>query len=471
MSKSVYAIVCTVVLALAATACSDYLDITPDGQSKRTDQLSTQKGVEEAMYGVYAQLRQPSLYGKELSYSALDVMAQYFQSYGNTKVNALLDYNYSHSTLRSLFQAAWTAMYANISNANSVLNSPLVADATDYPYKIYRGEALALRAMMHFDLLRIFAPQVTVAPDASGIPYATAFSLQTPEMLTANQVYDHIVSDLTTAEQLLADEAAYEGLSPYMTMRQTHLNIHAVRALLARVLLTRGHREQALSYARQVIAESGRTLLGRNELTGAYAGVLSQSETLFGIYSATDFYETVYQDLWLATSFYSLNPTDDYQAIYDTGGATDYRLTAYYETQMTGTVRFVKLLDKYKVEGRESQRPGQMVTGINMIRLPEMYYIVAECLALGGDTEGAVKALNTVLTARGRDALAGQPTAAAIVSEVNADRRRELVGEGQQFFNMKRQNLPITTLRGAQVAPTDAVYVVPIPDIEFDYRN
>ena len=76
-----------------------------------------------------------------------------------------------------------------------------------------------------------------------------------------------------------------------------------------------------------------------------------------------------------------------------------------------------------------------------------------------------------MLTARGRDALAGQPTAAAIVSEVNADRRRELVGEGQQFFNMKRQNLPITTLRGAQVAPTDAVYVVPIPDIEFDYRN
>ena len=398
-------------------------------------------------------------------------MAQYFQSYGNTKVTRLLNYDYSHSTLRSLFQSAWTAMYANISNANSVLNSPMVAEATDYPYKIYRGEALALRAMMHFDLLRLFAQQITVTPDASGIPYATDFSLKTPEFLTAAQVYDHIVSDLTTAEQLLADEADYEGRSPYMTMRQTHLNIHAVRALLARVLLTRGDYERALGYARQVIDQSGCSLLGRNELAGAYGGVLSPRETLFGIYSATEFYETVYQDLWLSTSFYSLNPADNYPAIYEVGGATDYRLTAFYETQMTGTVRFVKLVDKYKAEGRESQRPQQLVTGINMIRLPEMYYIVAECLATGGDTEGASKALNTVLTARGREPLSGQLTAAAVISEVNADRQRELVGEGQQFFNMKRLNLPVRTLNGSQLPPSDALYVVPIPDIEYDYRN
>lgn len=454
------------------TACENYLDITPEGQVKRDDLLSTADGVEDAMYGVYSQLRDPYLYGRELSYSALDVMAQYFDSRGNNKVEALLKYDYEYSDVETMFESVWTNMYKNISNVNSILNSGFVSGATEYPAKIYRGEALGLRAFMHFDLLRLFAEQVTVNPDAEGIPYATEFSLNTPQFSKASQVYDYIIADLLKAEELLSDEAQYIGRRDYMTMRQIHFNVHAVRATLARVYLTRGDYENALKYARKVIGESGCSLLKYTELKGDMAGVLSRKEAVFGVYSTTQFYSNVYEDLWLTTSFYSLNPRTDYASTYETNGEEDFRLGAFFETQLSGTVRFIKVLDKYKVNGNESQRPADMIQGINLIRLPEMHYIAAECLVKANLFNEAADHLDAVRISRKVSAIDRSAlTASFLQNAINEERYKELIGEGQTFFNCKRQNLGIINLEGGTITPSPEVYVVPIPDIEFEYRN
>ena len=454
------------------TGCENYLDITPDGQVKRDDLLSTPEGVEDAIYGVYSQLRDPYLYGRELSYSALDVMAQYFESKGNNKVEALLKYDYDYSDVESLFEATWINMYKNISNVNSILNSGLVGSATDYPAKIYRGEALGLRAFMHFDLLRIFTEQVTVNPEAEGIPYATEFSLNTPNFSKVSQVYDYIIADLLKAEELLADEGQYIGKRDFMTMRQIHFNIHAVRATLARVYLTKGDYDNALKYANKVIAEGGRTLLKYNEIKGDVEGILSRKECIFGIQSSTDFYSNVYSDLWLSTSFYSLNPRPDYDAVYTAGGEEDYRVAAYYETQAVGSVRFVKLIDRYKVNGDEYNRPADVIQGINMIRLPEMYYIASECLMNKNLLKEAVEMLNKARASRGVTEMDVNTTTASMLADaINNERYKELVGEGQTFFNMKRHNMPITTIEGATLSASNNIYVIPIPDVEYEYRN
>lgn len=454
------------------TACENFLDITPQGQVKRDDLLSTNQGVEDAMYGVYAQMRSRSLYGAELSYSALDVMAQYFESYGNKKVEALLKYDYNYSSVESLFEGTWISMYKNISNVNSVLSCDLVKNATAYPAKIYRGEALGMRAFMHFDLLRIFTEQITLNPEATGIPYATEFSLNTPAFYTAAKVYDNILVDLLKAEELLADEGQYEGERAFMTMRQIHFNVHAVRATLARVYLTMGDYDNALKYANKVIAEGGRTLLKYNEIKGDVEGILSRKECIFGIQSSTDFYSNVYSDLWLSTSFYSLNPRPDYDAVYTAGGEEDYRVAAYYETQAVGSVRFVKLIDRYKVNGDEYNRPADVIQGINMIRLPEMYYIASECLMNKNLLKEAVEMLNKARASRGVTEMDVNTTTASMLADaINNERYKELVGEGQTFFNMKRHNMPITTIEGATLSASNNIYVIPIPDVEYEYRN
>ena len=135
--------------------------------------------------------------------------------------------------------------------------------------------------------------------------------------------------------------------------------------------------------------------------------------------------------------------------------------------------RLSKLTDTYELENKEAERPADKVLGINMIRLPEMYYIAAECL-LEKDYDEALRLFDEVLEHRGLDPLEnwGEGRNRLNMEAINSERYRELIGEGQTFFNMKRQNLTIMGVDGETVIqPSKKVYVVPVPDIENDYRN
>lgn len=461
-------------ITIAATSCEGFLDITPDGQVKRDEMLATNEGVEDALYGVYAKLRNTTLYGQEMYFSSLEIMSQTLYCYGNTGVTALGQYDYNNTTVKNVFAMIWNDMYNNISNVNSVLNAPLVDGANAYPANIYKGEALALRAMMHFDLMRLFAEQITVNPNAKGIPYATEFSLKTPDFETLAENYNHVLADLQEAERLLADEGEYENTTSFMADRQIHLNLHAVRALMARVFLTKGDKEKALEYAEKVIAQSGRQLKTKTEVINDVAGVLSKKECLFGVYFS-GFYTQVSAKLQQTISYSSLDLRGDFMEMYEKGvSGLDFRTTAYFTSvDMGGTAKYrlSKFTDIYDLQNNASARPADLIQGINMIRLPEMYYIAAECL-LDKDYPKALDYFNEVVTNRGLDALSGEGEETLTQEVINTERYKEMIGEGQTFFNMKRQNLSIPSYdNSVTYRPEDGIYVVPIPDSEYENRN
>ena len=461
-------------ITIAATSCEGFLDITPDGQVKRAEMLATNEGVEDALYGVYAKLRNTTLYGQEMYFSSLEIMSQTLYCYGNTGVTALGQYDYNNTTVKNVFAMIWNDMYNNISNVNSVLNAPLVDGANAYPANIYKGEALALRAMMHFDLMRLFAEQITVNPNAKGIPYATEFSLKTPDFETLAENYNHVLADLQEAERLLADEGEYENTTSFMADRQIHLNLHAVRALMARVFLTKGDKEKALEYAEKVIAQSGRQLKTKTEVINDVAGVLSKKECLFGVYFS-GFYTQVSAKLQQTISYSSLDLRGDFMEMYENGvSGLDFRTTAYFTSvDMGGTAKYrlSKFTDIYDLQNNASARPADLIQGINMIRLPEMYYIAAECL-LDKDYPKALDYFNEVVTNRGLDALSGEGEETLTQEVINTERYKEMIGEGQTFFNMKRLNLSIPSYdNSVTYRPEDGIYVVPIPDSEYENRN
>ena len=461
-------------ITIAATSCEGFLDITPDGQVKRDEMLATNEGVEDALYGVYAKLRNTTLYGQEMYFSSLEIMSQTLYCYGNTGVTALGQYDYNNTTVKNVFAMIWNDMYNNISNVNSVLNAPLVDGANAYPANIYKGEALALRAMMHFDLMRLFAEQITVNPNAKGVPYATEFSLKTPDFETLAENYNHVLADLQEAERLLADEGEYENTTSFMADRQIHLNLHAVRALMARVFLTKGDKEKALEYAEKVIAQSGRQLKTKTEMINDVAGVLSKKECLFGVYFS-GFYTQVSAKLQQTISYSSLDLRGDFMEMYEKGvSGLDFRTTAYFTSvDMGGTAKYrlSKFTDIYDLQNNASARPADLIQGINMIRLPEMYYIAAECL-LDKDYPKALDYFNEVVTNRGLDALSGEGEETLTQEVINTERYKEMIGEGQTFFNMKRLNLSIPSYdNSVTYRPEDGIYVVPIPDSEYENRN
>lgn len=472
MKKMKYMILLLCAMMVATTSCDDFLDITPDGQVKRDPLLSTPEGIEDAMYGVYAQMRQQTLYGQELHFSTLEILSQTLWCYGNTGVTAMGGYKWEHSSVKSVFEGVWTAMYKNISNVNSILDAPLVANATEFPYTLYRGEALGMRAFMHFDLVRLFAAQYTVNPAAGGIPYATEFSLKTPEFESLAKNYEHIVADLLEAEALLADEEDYAGSGNFMLDRQIHFNLHAVRATLARVYLTMGNSEMAALYAQKVISEGNFSLKEKTEVVNDLAGVLSRKETIFGIYFP-GFYTNVSGKLQQVTSYYSLDLRDDFMELYERDASgLDFRTMAYFSESGVGDdvkYRLCKLTDIYELNNMPSDRPAELILGVNLIRLPEMYYIAAEAL-LDSDYDTALTLYNDVRMHRGLDPLEADKT--LTVELINDERYKEMIGEGQTYFNMKRQNLPILSHDGKSTYnPADGIYSIPVPDVEIENRN
>lgn len=472
MKKMKFIITTLFATLLLSVSCDDFLDITPDGQVKRDPLLSTPEGIEDAMYGVYSQLRSPSLYGEELYFSALEILSQTMWCYGSTGVTAMSEYKWDHSSVQGVMEAVWTAMYKNISNVNSVLDAPLVAGATEYPYTIYRGEALGLRAFMHFDLVRLFAEQYTVNPEADGIPYATEFSLNTPDFESLAKNYEHIIADLTEAESLLADEAMYENESNFMLDRQIHFNLYAVQATLARVYLTMGNNDMAAEYALKVIAAGKQTLKEKTEVVNDLAGVLSVKEAIFGLYYP-GFYTNVNGKLQQVTSYYSLDLRSDFMELYEKDAAgLDFRTMAYFSESGIGDnvkYRLCKFTDIYEMNNMVSSRPAHLIQGVNLIRLPEMYYIAAEAL-LASDYDKALQLYNDVRVHRGLDPLEVEKT--LTVELLNDERYKEMIGEGQTYFNFKRQNLTIESHDGTRIyKPVDGIYSIPVPDIEIENRN
>ena len=125
-----------------------------------------------------------------------------------------------------------------------------------------KGEALALRAMLHFDLLRCFGVSFSVNPDMPSIPYSTALDYHVFPQLTVSEAANRVLADLLQAESLLRQ---YDPIATgrvitelddngYLINRRVHLNYYAVKALQARVYMWMGRYDEALVAADEVIA-------------------------------------------------------------------------------------------------------------------------------------------------------------------------------------------------------------------------
>ena len=259
-------------LLLLATSCDNFLDVHPKGEVVGKDLLTERKGFENALYGVYASMRNDKAYGAYMTYYIMDVLAQYFNCRGNSDIMDLSTFKYKENPeVTKVFFDIWSTMYQNISYVNNILiNLEKQSPKTLEFYDVYKGEALGLRAYMHFDLLRLYADQATDA-STRGIVYNTAFSLKPSDMLPKTKVYERIIADLREAEKLLDNEKLYEAASPedgFFQDQPIHFNLQAVRATLARVYLTQENTDSAFYYADKVIREGGFELVEKPKSQG-----------------------------------------------------------------------------------------------------------------------------------------------------------------------------------------------------------
>ena len=506
MKQIIYILLATTMLGLMS--CSDWLDVSPKTSIPTDKQFESESGFKDALTGIYLKLGTQTLYAGDLTYAYLDELAGLYSDYPGYNTNAVFDqsivFDYENMFL-SKKNGIYSTMYNIIANINNFLeyvdkNKDVLV--TERYYETMKGEALGLRAFLHFDLLRMFGPVYKEHPASKAIPYRTTFDKDATPVLPASEVVDAILKDLNDAEKLLKEndpldfftdrtDEDFTEKNHFLVNREFRMNLYAVKAMLARVYCYKGDAESkglATEYAKQVIAASKYFTLYKSQTASNYNSI-RYAEQIFGI-TVNEFSNLLignYMDMENTNTqqrFYL--DGDKFKFFYETAdaGNTDWRKnTEMFEVVNSGASRDINVFCR-----KYNQKPlniGYVYSGANavpLIRLPEMYYIVAECASSASESADA---LNTVRFARGISysdeiittgyddldvASKENKNQTNRINEIMKEYRKEYFAEGQLFYFLKAHNY--STYYGCGIETmTEAHYQMTLPDDEYIFGN
>jgi len=423
---------------ISLMSCKKWTDVDAPLQVDQSTVYSTEQGFREVLNGVYLQMGNKSVYGRDMTFGLMSVLGR---SYDTTISPAIANlyyqgaqYNFQDAEVKATFKEMWNGLYLGIANLNELLANVESKKNffTGNNYNTFKGEALGLRAFLHFDLLRTFAPSPAAAGlNVPAIPYITKLSPYAVPTSTTGAVIDSCVADLLTAQSLLSDA----------DLTTSRFTFWAVKGLLARIYLYKGDLANAKNQALAVINSNKFPLAVNN------TDLMFTKDNVFSLFSSLTNSIQYYKSV-LNTNpplgFTTINQT----ALFVTGsGATsDWRRS--FVDPATGVALGNTISPRKFYASNANVLP--------MIRITEMYYIAAECATANLDSLTATNLLDSVRVHRSLP----KYTATALKTdslnvEIRKEYQKEFLGEGQTFFFFKRKNLPISTL------PFTKVPVVP----------
>ena len=219
--------------------CNSWLDVQPYDRVAEDVAFGSVTGFENALNGIYIELNRDVLYGRYLSTEMIELMAQrYNANKATTYYFDVMDYAYTESNCESRFSSVWSKFYNLIANVNLLLKN---CDAhrdilSDEYYSLIKGEAYALRGMMHFDLFRLFGPLYNTE-DQTKLPYYKEFDLNKRPYCLPEHFMDNVITDLDTAlvflqnDPVLTEGGRNVNSYAFTSHRNLRLNYYAVQLL------------------------------------------------------------------------------------------------------------------------------------------------------------------------------------------------------------------------------------------------
>jgi starch-binding outer membrane protein, SusD/RagB family len=460
--------VCTV------SSCNDWLDVSPKSQIKEEEHFKTEDGYKDQLTGVYTAMTNKNMYGLQMGIGFTEVLSQSYDVDANGGWLYPSEYNYTETSTRIRIDSIWSNTYKCIANLNVMLRNINKADTTIFSnnnYNVYKGEALGLRGFLHLEMMRLFASSPAYDANASGVPYVTEYSPELVSQKTVNATMQLVLNDLLEARKCLGSDSLKTSATPFSfrSSRISHFNYYAAVASLARAYLWIGDKANALKYANEIVAIAESSALNKPfrwvDATSVEAAQDYETDHAFTPEFIFQLKINGWEDIAnyyfkAASTTESLSPSENKaREIYEVDSkayGNDYRFLKGY--QIDGDKKYLCKLWYYENSAYNNVYP--------MIRMTEAFYIAAECLK-DSDPERAATLLNEVRDARnlGSYPLETNLSAEEIQTEIWKEYRKEFVGEGGQlFFYYKRLNA--SEIKGAGVAPSKAIYVLPIPSVD-----
>lgn len=450
----IYKLLYILALALVVFSCQKELELEPKQSLSTNEALSDINGMTAALYGAYDGLQNLSHYGRNYVVDA-EVEANLVYLSINNSNRFVQEYTYSWTPDIGTQTGIWNAVYNTILRANNIINNIDDVEGEAAVKNQIKGEALAIRALCHFDLVRAFAKQYTQSNPGTdlGVPVVLEGGINEPARNTIEQVYAQVIADLNAAKPLLGDEGVYR-FSP-----------SAVDALLARVQLYKGDNAAAEAAATAVI-NSGKYALA-DDIVAAFAATGSSEEIWTLRFAAAE-----------------TRGSDNLGQIYNPQGYGDIRvsndLISQYEAGDDRLGFIYVHTDGQNYQSKTFAQDG--VPGLHspkVLRIAEMYLNRAEARAKQNKFADAIADLNAIRAKRNASQLSGIADA-DVLSTVLAERQRELAFEGHTKFDYWRNGLTMERKQcntglelnaPCSIAPTDPRAVYPIPQREIDVNQ
>lgn len=446
------------------SSCNSWLDIELANKVDEGKLFKSEQGFYEALAGIYSQMAGTSLYGGTLTYEYMDIYGQYY-SYNSNRYEKHFSYAYNLAEVKNIHAAIWKNLYNCITGANNILlwadkNASVLSENSLNQVK---GEALAMRAFLHFDLYRMFSPDVKRDPKAKGIPYNKVFGVSLPPIYTVEEVTQLILNDLFEAEKLLANDAIV-NVVPYQIESVNkdaadkyvaRFNLYGVKAMIARLYQARGQNEEAIKYAKEVIESEKFRLLDFSSVNQdeKLTDILFSDEHIFSL-----------RNKKIAEVTHKL-----YYAI-EKDGVTTLASLPFNETSSkyegnSEDMRYAKWFNVGEFKKFELKNTDRFYGKMPMIKLSEMYLIIAEC-SYTSAPEVSLQYINTLRKHRVANSVAWSfLTKKYIIEEMV----REYLGEGQMWYAYKRNNLPVIDMsNGKEIPASNNLFVFPYPDKELE---
>jgi len=446
-------------MASAFSSCKkSFLDLRPYTSVSSDVAITNESDMQAALNGAYGNKNSANLYGRTTPLFGDLVSDNLYISAINS--NRYLDFfqiNYTVTDVNG--QGIWQSSYSTISRVNNVINSSLQGNEN---IDQLRGEALAIRGLMYFELVKFFAKPYTVDPNALGVPLILVYDpTLKPQRNTVQEVYAQIEKDFTEAANLMTQDKSSGFFTKW-----------AAKALLARMYQFKGEWVKALTTAEDVINNSGYALLQHDDVLPFWQNNTDRNdklEVLFEIvFDATNnignsslpyfFDQTGYGDALATESLYNLYSNTDVRKDLFIVGSPVRGADA-------------KVVNKFPNAGSADKDE------MKVIRMSEVYLIAAEAAYHNSDETTALTYLNDVATERDPGFAGYSSSGQALLNDILLERRKELAFEGHRYWDLARNNLNVMRVDLANDYPGNVPLtletsnfrrILPIPQGELD---
>ena len=467
MRKIIYTLL-SLTTGFALTSCSKDFTETQFHQGEQMAPLSSVEQLTSFVNGTYVKMRDVYYLG---SYYRAYGEVRSDEMYNTEKTGRLLGVStYTMKTTEQEAESTWKAIYRVIGNANIAINAAdnLTWGGSNDPeetaneIKRLKGQAYTIRALALFDLLRLYGQQY--AGGTLGVPIPLQYDPNASSTrATVAQTEAQIESDLNRANALF--EAIGDVVEQTSSSEKNYISPLALKAIASRYYLYKGDYAKVAELSEEIISSGKYAVAAKDDLQGTFSkpdAGNSVFELTVGTTSSlsSDAYDYL---VHYSPGYAQLAVSEQAVALYE---ANDVRRTFITSGVLGGQTKYFLNNKFYGLQGSNN---------IKVIRYEEVLLNAIEAHLNTDDTGGTGDKTkgyyNTLRHERGLS-----DVSAVTLDDLKKERVRELVGEGQRYWDLLRWAAAIPQLNSAgNVVRSrnigDKLLAFPIPKSEVDSPN